>query len=286
MKILKKIILFVDILFCLGILFYLNSFPLSYSEKLFCILIGVFLALILSIVILVEKKIKKKSDNIDIHVLPGEEKNIIIEKKRRSYYGWLILIALVLGFSLPFHYVPSTLMMFPKENLTFSNTIITQGDIDALIKRHNECNNIFQTLPIRNEPLLRKLMEHGLIVEKKSNESDNNSQTTQPSYQENNSTNSQNNKEINTPKEQSKSSCKYQQASEKILTSTDVSNLTKTELKIMRNEIYARHGYIFKTSDLKLYFESQSWYTPRYSDVTSLLTSLEKSNIEFIRRYE
>jgi hypothetical protein len=44
-------------------------------------------------------------------------------------------------------------------------------------------------------------------------------------------------------------------ASEKILTSSDVSTLTKNELKMMRNEIYARHGYIFKASDLRLYFE-------------------------------
>jgi hypothetical protein len=54
----------------------------------------------------------------------------------------------------------------------------------------------------------------------------------------------------------------------------------------MRNEIFARHGYIFKTNDMKLYFESQAWYSPKYEDVTSFLTEIEKGNIELIKRYE
>ena len=78
----------------------------------------------------------------------------------------------------------------------------------------------------------------------------------------------------------------YTIASEKILTSDDLFNRNKFELKIMRNEIFARYGYIFKTKDMKLYFESQSWYSPRYNDVTSFLTEIEKSNIELIKRYE
>lgn len=100
-------------------------------------------------------------------------------------------------------------------------------------------------------------------------------QTTQPTYQES-----------NTPNTQNTSSGKYQQASERVLASSDIVNLNKYELKIMRNEIYARYGYIFKTADMKAYFESQSWYTPRYNDVTSFLTETEKRNIELIKRYE
>ena len=85
---------------------------------------------------------------------------------------------------------------------------------------------------------------------------------------------------------QSSNSGKYLQASERFLTSEDVMKLNKYELKIMRNEIFARHGYIFKTDDMKAYFESQSWYVPQYNDVTSLLTEIEKRNIEFIKNYE
>lgn len=78
----------------------------------------------------------------------------------------------------------------------------------------------------------------------------------------------------------------YPQASERLLTNDDLMNLSKYELKIMRNEIYARHGYIFKTSDMQAYFNSQNWYVPRYDDVTSYLTDIEKRNIEMIKRYE
>jgi flagellar basal body-associated protein FliL len=99
--------------------------------------------------------------------------------------------------------------------------------------------------------------------------------TAQPSSQENIVVN---------PK--SEASGKYQQASERILKSSDIVNLNKYELKIMRNEIYARHGYRFNTADMKSYFELQSWYIPRFDDVTAFLTETEKRNIELIKRHE
>ena len=54
------------------------------------------------------------------------------------------------------------------------------------------------------------------------------------------------------------------------------------ELRIMRNEIYARHGYIFKLPELNEYFMKQSWYKPVSEDVTNSLTPIEKENIELI----
>ncbi len=78
----------------------------------------------------------------------------------------------------------------------------------------------------------------------------------------------------------------YPQASDKLLTNDDVSNLDAWELKIMRNEIYARHGYIFKTEEMKTYFGSQKWYSPRYESVDDRLTEVEKKNIALIKRYE
>ena len=79
---------------------------------------------------------------------------------------------------------------------------------------------------------------------------------------------------------------RFPQASERLLTFDDVRNLSKTDLKIMRNEIFARRGYIFKTSDMKTYFEYQSWYSPKYDDVTPLFTEIEKKNISLIKNYE
>lgn len=54
----------------------------------------------------------------------------------------------------------------------------------------------------------------------------------------------------------------------------------------MRNEIFARHGYIFKTDDMRQYFNSQNWYSPMYNEVSSSLSSIEKYNVEFIKKYE
>lgn len=78
----------------------------------------------------------------------------------------------------------------------------------------------------------------------------------------------------------------YPQASDRLLTSDDVSNLTGWELKIMRNEIFARHGYIFKKEEMRNYFMYEKWYVPRYENVDDMLSDVEKKNIELIKRYE
>lgn len=79
----------------------------------------------------------------------------------------------------------------------------------------------------------------------------------------------------------------YPEGSTRYLTYSDIAGKTKWQLSVMRNEIYARHGYIFrKNVDIKRHFESQSWYVPRYYYVDHLLTDVEKYNIAFIKRYE
>jgi len=79
---------------------------------------------------------------------------------------------------------------------------------------------------------------------------------------------------------------KYPQGSERLLTESDLQGISKPDLRIMRNEIFARHGYIFKSDDLKEHFGNLSWYTPRDTNVNSLLTDIEKKNIKFIQSYE
>ena len=54
----------------------------------------------------------------------------------------------------------------------------------------------------------------------------------------------------------------------------------------MRNEILARYGYIFKTEALREYFSQQYWYEGRYTDVGSMITSLEWKNIKLIKQFE
>lgn len=46
------------------------------------------------------------------------------------------------------------------------------------------------------------------------------------------------------------------------LTEADIAVLSKEELRLARNEIYARHGRKFKDDSLNEYFKSKSWYVP------------------------
>jgi len=78
----------------------------------------------------------------------------------------------------------------------------------------------------------------------------------------------------------------YPEGSTRYLGYEDVRNKSSQELRIMRNEIYARHGYIFKSEDLRLYFSQQSWYQPMYVDVENDLSKMEKTNIQYIKSFE
>jgi hypothetical protein len=79
---------------------------------------------------------------------------------------------------------------------------------------------------------------------------------------------------------------KYPEGSSRLLTPEDVSGKSPWELKVMKNEIYARHGYIFKSSELRSYFESQPWYRPTSDDVSAMMSNIEKENAAFIKGYE
>lgn len=78
----------------------------------------------------------------------------------------------------------------------------------------------------------------------------------------------------------------YPEASARYLTYDDIRGKSNWQLKIMRNEIYARYGYIFQTKEMWNYFSNKSWYYPTYYDVNKMLTNVEKSNVAYIKRYE
>lgn len=73
---------------------------------------------------------------------------------------------------------------------------------------------------------------------------------------------------------------------ETILIEADLRALTKTELRIKRNEYFARLGYIFQSDDLKEHFEKTDWYVPQFIDVTHKLTGFDIYNINLIKRIE
>ena len=78
-------------------------------------------------------------------------------------------------------------------------------------------------------------------------------------------------------------------SSKRILADSEVSGLSKSELRLARNEIFARHGRMFDDQELQDYFNSKSWYrgTIRPEDFSeSMLSETEKANIETIKKYE
>lgn len=78
---------------------------------------------------------------------------------------------------------------------------------------------------------------------------------------------------------------RFPQASQRLLTDGDLAGLDARDLRIMRNEIYARKGYIFQNPDLSRYFSEQPWYRPRISgDVP--LTAIEQQNVMKIKTRE
>lgn len=69
------------------------------------------------------------------------------------------------------------------------------------------------------------------------------------------------------------------------LTETQLYGLSKSDLRLARNEIYARHGYVFKSADLQAYFDSQMWYVADES-YDGELTDVERHNVTLIRSLE
>jgi hypothetical protein len=70
------------------------------------------------------------------------------------------------------------------------------------------------------------------------------------------------------------------------LTESDLKNLRKIDLEILRNTIFARHGLTFKTKTVRQFFDQVEWYIPISSDVSSQLTKIEKENIAILKRFE
>ncbi len=74
------------------------------------------------------------------------------------------------------------------------------------------------------------------------------------------------------------------------LTRADLQGLSKEELRLARNEIFARHGMIFGVADLDAYFGEKSWYKPTvaYNEFydTVEMNAYEEANISLILSVE
>lgn len=68
------------------------------------------------------------------------------------------------------------------------------------------------------------------------------------------------------------------------LNHTNISGFSLEKLRVARNEIFARHGYIFSSKELTYYFSATSWYKPETKNVS--LTEIEKYNVMFLKQLE
>lgn len=73
------------------------------------------------------------------------------------------------------------------------------------------------------------------------------------------------------------------------LTEDDLKGLDIGELRLARNEIYARHGRIFTSEDLMTHFGAMDWYFPSVEGSNfdeGILNEYERYNLDFIGEYE
>lgn len=83
-------------------------------------------------------------------------------------------------------------------------------------------------------------------------------------------------------------------SSTQAVTDAELSGLSLAQLRIARNEIYARHGRQFKDAMLNQWFYSKNWYLsifPKYSPADfdqyiNDLSALERENVSAIKRHE
>jgi hypothetical protein len=68
------------------------------------------------------------------------------------------------------------------------------------------------------------------------------------------------------------------------LTRDELQKLSPGDLRIARNEIFARRGRYFSDSQLRVYFAQFSWYRPYSYDVP--LNAIENANVALIQSME
>lgn len=84
----------------------------------------------------------------------------------------------------------------------------------------------------------------------------------------------------------------YRAYTDEILTEKDIEGFGKYELGILRNLLFAKHNYAFKSEFYQAYFNMYDFYGkfnighPRESNVDNKLTAADKANIALIRAAE
>ena len=70
------------------------------------------------------------------------------------------------------------------------------------------------------------------------------------------------------------------------LKKSDLAGMTAQQLSYAKNEIYARHGRVFKSSELQDYFNEKNWYEENDDFKDEDLSKKEAENTKFIAAYQ
>lgn len=74
------------------------------------------------------------------------------------------------------------------------------------------------------------------------------------------------------------------QSDHRLLNAGDIAGLSVEQLRLARNEIFARHGRIFADRELATHFGQFEWYRPTQHEVR--LSPVEASNVQFLQAAE
>lgn len=73
----------------------------------------------------------------------------------------------------------------------------------------------------------------------------------------------------------------------RLLKPAELQGRSKAELALMRNEVFARYGFIFaRGGAMDQHFRRFSWYAPQHRDVSRFLTEIEQRNLALLRQQE
>lgn len=75
------------------------------------------------------------------------------------------------------------------------------------------------------------------------------------------------------------------ESSDRLLTDSDLTGLSSEQIQTAVNEIYARHGYVFKDPKILEYFEQYDWYSEQNTDMDAVagqLSETEMANVKFL----
>jgi hypothetical protein len=70
------------------------------------------------------------------------------------------------------------------------------------------------------------------------------------------------------------------------LTTTQLTDKSLEELSLLRNEIYARKGYVFTDRKYQNYFENQKWYHSAATNNEVKLSDIEIQNVNLLKSLE